>query len=394
MRATFTVSIMGICVNKQPAQVVTTAKVSKPLPAVSTIDLISASKEEAKDLAKQQSDLRTVRTTMKGTEGNEEQEDVLGFGNHLHIEGAPTTSHQGGFEDKATRIQIQGLSLDQLAKKGLAYVCKKGLKPESPNQDDFCLTLDGDTILLGVFDGHGPYGHEISHFVHRDLMQQIRSSTEYEQRPIEALKKSFGATNENLKAYCGLESTSCDCTVSGTTASVALFRGNKLLLGHVGDSRVIMAIRQEGVLRAQALTSDHKPLHPEEKQRIEQSGGEVKQLPGDIPYRVFAKGTEDPGLSMSRSIGDTDAQAVGVICEPDVVELEVSENAEFVLLCSDGIWEFVTNEEAVEVVGKFPRQQARQAAEKLAQLAWMRWVQNEEDTVDDITVLLAYVPRP
>lgn len=385
---------MGICVNKQPTQVVTTARASKPQPAVSTIDLVSACKEEAKDLVKQPSDLRTVRTTMKGTEGNEEQEAVLGFGNHLHIEGAPTTSHQSGFEDKATRVQIQGLSLDQLAKAGLAYVCKKGLKPESPNQDDFCLTLDGDTILLGVFDGHGPSGHDISHFVHRDLMQQIRSSTEYEQRPIEALKKAFGATNENLKAYCGLESTNCDCTVSGSTASVAMFRGNRLLVGHVGDSRIIMATREAGLLKAQSLTEDHKPMLPEEKHRIEQSGGEVKQMPGDIPYRVFAKGTEDPGLSMSRSIGDTDAQAVGVICEPDVAELEVTASAEFILLCSDGVWEFISNEEAVEVVGKFPRQQARQAAEKLAQLAWMRWVHNEEDTVDDITVLLAYVPRP
>lgn len=385
---------MGICVNKQPTQVVTTAKVSKPQPAVSTIDIISASREEAKDLGKQQSDLRTVRTTVKGTEGNEEVEALLAFGNHLHIEGAPTIGHQSGFEDKATRVQSQGFSLEQLTKIGLAYACKKGLKPESPNQDDFCVTLDGDTVLLGVFDGHGPSGHDISHFVHKDLMQQIRSSPDYEQNPVEALRKAFSTSHENLKTHCGLPSTNFDCTVSGTTASVAMFRGNKLLLGHVGDSRIIMATRQDGVLAAQALTTDHKPMLPLEKLRIEQSGGEVKQLPGDIPHRVFAKGTEDPGLSMSRSIGDTDAQAVGVICEPDIRELDIAMDAEFILLCSDGVWEFVSDGEAVELVGKFPRTQVRQAVEKLAQLAWMRWVQNEEDTVDDITVLLAYVPRP
>lgn len=385
---------MGICFNKNPSQVHESSKIHIPPPAKHPPELHSAAKEESKDLNKQISDPRTVRTTMRGTEGNEDQEMLLAFGNHLHIEGAVSVNKQGGFEDKPVRVQSQGFTTEQLNQTGLAYVCKKGLKPDCPNQDDFCVTLDGDTVLLGVFDGHGPFGSEVSHFVHRDLPQQIRSNPEYETNPVEALTKAFATANENLKRHCTLETTDFECTVSGTTASVVLFRGNKLLVGHVGDSRAVLATRQEGVLKPRPLTQDHKPTLPMERERIELHGGEVKKLPGDILDRVFAKGTEDPGLSMSRSIGDTDAQAVGVLPEPDILEIQLEANDEFVLLCSDGIWEFISNEEAVDLVGKFPKTQVKQAAEKLAQLAWMRWLKNEEDTVDDITVVLAHVPKP
>jgi hypothetical protein len=48
---------------------------------------------------------------------------------------------------------------------GIGICCKKGLKPESPNQDSFSLTFVGDGkdgfSLYGVYDGHGPVGHDV-----------------------------------------------------------------------------------------------------------------------------------------------------------------------------------------------------------------------------------------
>ena len=41
-------------------------------------------------------------------------------------------------------------------------------------------------------------------------------------------------------------------------------------------------------------------------------------MEGDAPHRVFVRGRPFPGLSMSRSIGDTIAALVGVISEPEV----------------------------------------------------------------------------
>ena len=43
------------------------------------------------------------------------------------------------------------------------------------------------------------------------------------------------------------------------------------------------------------------------------------------PERVWKKGCNTPGLAMSRSIGDTEAHKIGVISEPDLKEIELSE---------------------------------------------------------------------
>jgi len=41
-------------------------------------------------------------------------------------------------------MKQQGDSIDQnfLQNMGVAIACKKGLKPESPNQDDFCIVVE------------------------------------------------------------------------------------------------------------------------------------------------------------------------------------------------------------------------------------------------------------
>lgn len=48
---------------------------------------------------------------------------------------------QSGFEDKFVKNEGESINEDDLAAMGIAYSCKKGLKPESPNQDDFMITF-------------------------------------------------------------------------------------------------------------------------------------------------------------------------------------------------------------------------------------------------------------
>lgn len=47
---------------------------------------------------------------------------------------------------------------------------------------------------------------------------------------------------------------------------------------------------------------------------------------------------------MSRSIGDLVANSVGVSPEPEFYELDLSEDDKFLVLASDGVWEFISNE--------------------------------------------------
>ena len=56
---------------------------------------------------------------------------------------------------------------------------------------------------------------------------------------------------------------------------------------------------------------------------------------------------------MSRSFGDKIAHSVGVIPEPEIIEYSLLEEDKFIILASDGIWEFISNDECVNLVKDF-----------------------------------------
>ena len=55
-------------------------------------------------------------------------------------------------------------------------------------------------------------------------------------------------------------------------------------------------------------------------------------------------------LAMSRAIGDLCFRPYGVICDPDVVTTTRSEEDEYLLLATDGLWDVLTNEEAYRII--------------------------------------------
>ncbi len=75
--------------------------------------------------------------------------------------------------------------------------------------------------------------------------------------------------------------------------------------------------------QAECLSRDHKPNNQGENERIISMNGRVdyyKDMDGKKvgPARVYAKDEDGPGLAMSRSLGDTVAEKLGVISTPDV----------------------------------------------------------------------------
>ena len=62
------------------------------------------------------------------------------------------------------------------------------------------------------------------------------------------------------------------------------------------------------------------------------------------PARVWLADMDLPGLAMSRSLGDYVAQSVGVIPVPEVNIYNININDRFVIIASDGVWEFLSNE--------------------------------------------------
>jgi serine/threonine protein phosphatase PrpC len=92
--------------------------------------------------------------------------------------------------------------------------------------------------------------------------------------------------------------------------------GNECTIGNCGDSRVVVGIRARpgGPLKAKDLSTDHTPLLPVEKARIEAAGGWVAQDDEESEARVWLDRQMSCGLAMSRSLGDLPFKPIGKTC--------------------------------------------------------------------------------
>lgn len=305
--------------------------------------------------------------------------------NSLAIWGLEIEARQMCFDEKRIFTSGADVSTAALIARGLAFSCKKGKKEDSHNQDNFHIFSDSNTLLLAVFDGHGTHGHDISSFAAASLPKSVTAGLKIGKQPRKALSEAFKKTHEDLKRYKNI----C-CEASGSTATVVLTQGDKLYTGHVGDSTAVIGRAHDEGHKAIKLTEDHKPDLPKESKRIKEAGGTVRRTSMKAPYRVYKIGEELPGLAMSRALGDFDAQRVGVSHSATLKEYTLSPADEFVVLASDGLWEFVTHQEVVDIVSKAGRARARFAVEALSRLALDCWLTHGR-TVDDITIVLAYL---
>lgn len=131
---------------------------------------------------------------------------------------------------------------------------------------------------------------------------------------------------------------------AGCTAVCAVINGTTLTVANAGDSRVVLG-RAEGV--TEPMSYDHKPMHETEMKRITEAGGFVNQF-----------GRVNGNLNLSRSIGDLKYKQVPnilpsaqmITAEPDIKQIELKPDDEFIILACDGIWDCLTNEEAVKYV--------------------------------------------
>ncbi|KAG6576197.1 putative protein phosphatase 2C [Phytophthora cinnamomi] len=303
------------------------------------------------------------------------------------------------------------------------------LRRRKENQDALCVcdAVAGDSgaTFFSVFDGHGPQGAFVSHFVRE---QYHRAVADAYAELVPRASAGNGSSNSNGNAASALTrkasvsrdvmselfqqaartvvdrlaDSAIDISVSGTTAVAMLVRGKDVFIANLGDSRAVVARfaeeQQRYVLHCE--TKDHKPDDPEECARIERSNGRVFEWGS---YRVWLQDVDMPGLAMSRSFGDSVAKTVGVTAEPDVTiveRLQFSSTdvksderpAAFAVLASDGIWEFMSTDECIDFVaacivesGMSPQE----ACTALVEEACDRW-DAEEDVIDDITAAVVF----
>lgn len=147
-----------------------------------------------------------------------------------------------------------------------------------------------------------------------------------------------------------------------------------------------------------ALNVDHKPEIKEEAERVIKRGGRIDSFRDYYnngepvgPLRVWLKNEELPGLAMTRSMGDGVAHSVGVTAEPETMEFTLGVNDRYVVIASDGVWEFLSNEDVANIVLPFYEQNAPEAAANaLVKAAFKKW-KEEEEVIDDITAVIIFL---
>jgi serine/threonine protein phosphatase PrpC len=299
---------------------------------------------------------------------------------------------RGSFCDKS--ILSQG-HLFESNEHGVGFACKKGLKPVSPNQDSFLvLRIEGQLSMYGVFDGHGRLGHDVSNFVKDILPKLIVQEEAFKQNDMRtALLNGFKKTQELLEIETNEKRL--DASASGTTCTIAIHKNDRLWVANVGDSRCVIA---DSTMKVKQATRDHKPELPDEMERITREGGVVIKPPMDINHRVYVRGFRFPGLAMSRALGDLIGyHRAGISATPEVQEFSLSGD-EHLIVCSDGVWEFLSSQDAVDLIANeiSDKDVHRQmeAAEKLCKVSWDKWIEEENGAVvDDITAIVAKLSK-
>ncbi|KAF1792743.1 Protein phosphatase 2C family [Phytophthora cactorum] len=306
------------------------------------------------------------------------------------------------------RVELPEFTSVQERAIAVGYTLRAGndpLRRRKENQDALCvcdaLAGDPDATFFSVFDGHGPQGAFVSHFV-REHYHRAAAEAYAELIPRASHSNGNGASVSTRKASvtCDvvseifqqaartvvgeLEASAIDVKVSGTTAVAMLVRKTDVFIANLGDSRAVVARFSDEQQRYElhCETKDHKPDVPEECARIERNNGRVFEWGS---YRVWLQDT------------------VGVTAEPDVTTMEKlklssldKKNGEkppaFAVLASDGIWEFMTTDECIDFVstciidsGMSPQE----ICTALVEEAIDRW-DAEEDVIDDITAAVVF----
>ncbi|XP_068660280.1 probable protein phosphatase 2C 5 [Aristolochia californica] len=278
--------------------------------------------------------------------------------------------------------------------------------PRSEMEDDFLLRpdkLNGFTFAA-VFDGHAGFSSVqfLRNELYRECAEALQGGLLLSGRDFsaitEALQKAFANVDTKLLTWFEEMGNNDE---SGATAS-AIFVGDDLMIvSHVGDSCVV--ISRSG--KAEILTSPHRPYGNNksslsEIRRIREAGGwivdgricgniSVSRAFGDARFKtkkneMLEKGVEE-GRWTQKFISRVQFSGDLVTANPDIYQVDLGPDVEFILLASDGLWDYMSSSDAVA----FVRNQLRQHGD--VQIACEALVQAALDnrSQDNVSILVA-----
>jgi len=302
-----------------------------------------------------------------------------------------------------------------LSQKGYYPTDFKRLKK---NQDSFDLQANvagrEGKHWAAVFDGHGTTGDACSNFAKLGVFKEFESAMRRGDVASSALREAHEVVNQALH-----DDDTIDDEKSGTTSVCVYLEDAALCVANVGDSvcmlgKLTSKDSTARTLEAHVLMKEHTLTDSDERARIERSGGRVmkesdidraaalskrsamrsfkksasrKEVDEGEQLRVYAASGKNPGTAFSRSIGDSMAESLGVIAEPDIERYALRPEDRVVVLCSDGITDFIPPDEVMRVCALY--ETPAEACRALVGEAYKRWIASEDRT-DDITVIIGF----
>ncbi|KAI5066930.1 hypothetical protein GOP47_0017458 [Adiantum capillus-veneris] len=274
--------------------------------------------------------------------------------------------------------------------------------------------------LIGIYDGHG--GPEASRFITNHLFPKIEGfAEEAGGMSAKVLKQAFSATEEeflglvdkNWHSKPRIASVGSCCLVG------VLSTDNTLYIANLGDSRVVLGTVRQAKVEPVRLSKEHnagnvevreelKAQHPDDshivvlKQGVWRVKGiiQVSRSIGDV-YLKKPEYNKDP--RMARGGLSVSFKKPVLSAEPSLQERKLFPEDRFLIFASDGLWEHISDQEAVDIVQKYPRngiakRLVRAALQQAAKKREMRYsdLKKIEPGVrryfhDDISVVVVYL---
>ena len=168
------------------------------------------------------------------------------------------------------------------------------------------------------------------------------------------------------------------------------------------DEQGSHSIVEEARRIAISLAADHTPYCQEELQRIQLAGAEVKDS-DQIEYtnvicdsndgnkrsqRIFMPGKSFPSTRFTRSICDSALEEIGIVSDPNVVSCDLTANDDILVIASNGVFEFLTNQEIINICSVC--HDPLQASEAVTKATYGKWIEHT-NRCDDITVIVCFL---
>ncbi|KAG6580576.1 putative protein phosphatase 2C 38, partial [Cucurbita argyrosperma subsp. argyrosperma] len=227
--------------------------------------------------------------------------------------------------------------------------------------------------FVGVYDGHG--GTEASRFVNDNLFSNLKRYVSLHQNISEnAIRKAFAATEEEFLSLVQKQWLNEPKIASaGSCCLVGIICNGQLYIANAGDSRAVLGRTERATREVIAIQ-----LSTEHNASIESVRDELRMVHPEDPQIVVLKHNvwRVKGIiQISRSIGDAYLKKAKfnrpplppkfqlpepfykpiLSAEPSILVHKLRPDDQYLIFASDGLWEHLSNQKAVDIVNSYPR---------------------------------------